>query len=764
LGDPGSTHQRTLWQVLGVYAAGSWITLQVVDVVSQNMQLPRWVFLLTLALLIIGLPITAATAYLHGFGGGRSSAATGGTSAAATRRVFTWRNVVRGGVAALAVWGLAVTGWLAFRPKPAGWDVVTGMDEIRRLVGEYDFSGANAIAAELDPLIANDSVRGAMWAEVSRPLELKTEPAGALVLRRAYDSTEQDWKPLGRTPLKIEHFPLGLSRLRFELDGYLPRETADYSSLLAAAPPFRLDTEATLPAGMVRVGGGSARIWAPGLEQLDSLVLGDFFMARYEVTNREYQAFVDAGGYREPRCWQQPFVRDGRTLTFREAVAGFRDRTGRPGPSTWEVGRYPAGAEELPVGGVSWYEAAAYACFVGKELPSVYHWHLAANPFSSNFVVPLSNFAGQAAAPGGRYSGVSRDGAYDLAGNVREWTRNAAGEHRFILGGGWSDPGYAFNDAVTSPAFDRSPSNGIRLVQYADTVNLALASVPITPAYRDYTAEQPVSDEVFAVYRQLYTYDRTALNARVMRSDTTATWIRERVELDAAYGGQRLTAFLFLPRTGKAPFQAVVFFPGSDDIYKRSYDELQIGLLDFVVRSGRAVLYPIYQGTYERETELKSDVQDETSLYRDHVIAWAQDLGRSLDYLETRPDLDRGRIGYFGISWGAALAPIMTAVEPRIRASVLVAGGLAMQRTQPVADPFTFLPRVTIPTLMLNGRFDSFFPVESSQKPFFQHLGTAAADKKLIITDANHFVMSFEANRAISETLDWFDRYLGRVD
>jgi hypothetical protein len=56
-----------------------------------------------------------------------------------------------------------------------------------------------------------------------------------------------------------------------------------------------------------------------------------------------------------------------------------------------------------------------------------------------------------------------------------------------------------------------------------------------------------------------------------------------------------------------------------------------------------------------------------------------------------------------------------------------------------------------------------FFPVETSQKPFHDILGTPAADRKYVLTDANHFVLSFEANLATRETLDWLDRYLGPV-
>ena len=766
-------HQRSLWQVVGLYAAGSWVVLQVVDILADNLGLPGWVFVLTLALLAVGLPAVAATAYVRGIGRpaapeAAGEGAAGGDAPTGARGLLTWRNVLAGGVAALALWGVAVTGWLVLGERGAAGserDVVAGLDEIRQRVGEYDYPGAYAIAGRLDPLIASDSLRAAMWSEVSRTLTLETDPPGATVSRRDYGDPDAEWETLGVTPVEVQRFPLGLSRVRFELDGYLPRETADFSGRIAEAPPFRLDTRETLPEGMVRVSGGAARIWAPGLEQLDSLALGDFFMDVTEVTNRAYKKFVDAGGYRDPACWTRPFVRDGREIPFEEAVAGFVDRTGRPGPSGWTAGAYPEGRDDEPVHGVSWYEAEAYACYVGKALPTVYHWYTAADPFSSNHVVPLSNYDGEGPAPVGTYQGITRDGIHDMAGNVREWTENPDGEARYILGGGWDDPEYAFNDAVTSRAFDRSPGNGIRLVLYPDSTNVAAAGRPIEKAFRDYYAESPVSDEVFALYRQLYDYDRTPLNAEVVGSDTTATYVRERIDMDAAYGGERLTAFLFLPTDGPAapPYQVVVYFPGSNDIYARDYDELQPRFLDFVLRSGRALLYPVYDGTWERNDDLHSDVQDETNLYRDHVVAWAKDLGRSIDYLETRPEVDTDHMAYLGISWGGAMGPIMTAVEDRFDASVLIVGGLMMQSVQPVADPFQFLPRVTVPTLMINGRYDSFFPLDASIRPMFEHLGTPEADRRLVVTDANHFVVAYENNRMISETLDWLDRYLGPV-
>jgi len=753
---------RSLWQVLGFYAAASWVCLQIIDVLNQNIGLPPWVFTLTLGILIAGLPVTAATAYFQGIGRRKDSGAS------ANAGPFTWNNLRKAAVAALAIWGIAVTGWVVQMDRSSAdseRNLVTSLDEIRQLIGEFKFPEAYAIAEELDSQITDDSIRESMWSEVARELTLETDPPGAMVMRRDYESTDADWKELGVTPVVVKRFPLGLSRLRFELEGYLPRETANFSSRIASAGAFVLDTPNTMPAGMTRVSGGSAKIQAPGLEQFEALELGDYFMDIHEVTNQQYKAFVDAGSYADPTCWTHPFVRDGQTIPFDDAMAIFVDQTGRAGPSGWQVGSYPEGADELPVGGVSWYEAAAYACFVGKSLPTVYHWFTAADPYSSNHVVPLSNYGGAGAAPVGQYRGLTRDGIYDMAGNVREWAQNPDGEARYILGGGWNDPEYAFNDAVTSPAFDRSGENGIRLASYPDETNLAAASAAIEKAFRDYDAETPVSDEVFAVYRQMFQYDDTPLNATVIESIEDANYVRERIELDAAYNDERLTIFVFLP-TGEnfsPPYQTVVFFPGSNDIYKRSYDELQLRSVEFVLRSGRALVYPVYKGTYERGSELVSDIQDTSNLYRDHVIAWTQDIGRAIDYLETRDDIDADRLAYLGFSWGGALGPIMTAVEQRFRTGIFFVGGLMMQSAQPMADPFNFLPRVTIPTFMFNGRYDSFFPLDTSIQPFYENLGTPDADKKLVVTDSNHFVAAYSANQLISEALDWMDKYLGPV-
>ena len=118
---------RSLWQVAGLYAAGAWVALQVVDVLSDAFDLPGRFAAIALGLLIAGFPVVLATAYLQrrlarqpshaDASGSVPSAGTG--FAPGLRRFLTWRNVAGVGVAAFAVWGVVVTGWLLTRNESA---------------------------------------------------------------------------------------------------------------------------------------------------------------------------------------------------------------------------------------------------------------------------------------------------------------------------------------------------------------------------------------------------------------------------------------------------------------------------------------------------------------------------------------------------------------------------------------------------------------------------------------------------------------------
>jgi hypothetical protein len=437
---------------------------------------------------------------------------------------------------------------------------------------------------------------------------------------------------------------------------------------------------------MVRVAGASRRDPEPPAS------FADYRLDKHEVTNESYRAFLEAGGYRETRFWKAPFTRAGRTLPWNEAMAEFGDRTGRAGPSTWELGGYPDGQGDHPVRGVSWYEAAAYCDSVGKTLPSYHHWRNAAvgSPVA-DIVTAASNFSGEGPAPAGAFQGVGPYGTYDMAGNVKEWCWNQSdAEQRYILGGAWDEPTYMYlNQAARSP-WTREANLGFRCAVYVEPVDEALLAPVRRSATREYAVETPVGDELFETIRSFYSYDARSLNAEIESIDDSAKhWTRERVSFDAAYGNERVIASFFVPRHGVPPYHAVIFFPGAASRSRDSIETQDFVLVEFLVRSGRAVLCPMYKETYERRSP--TGVQGDKA-WRDLQIQWFKDLARSVDYLESRDDVDDDKLAYFGFSMGAWFGLIGTSLEDRFQASVLLAGGLFSSPAPRESDPFNFDP------------------------------------------------------------------------
>lgn len=105
------------------------------------------------------------------------------------------------------------------------------------------------------------------------------------------------------------------------------------------------------------------------------------------------------------------------------------------------------------------------------------------------------------------------------------------------------------------------------------------------------------------------------------------------------------------------------------------------------------------------------------------LIMWSKDISRTIDYLETRDDIDAERIAYLGSSWGGAMGGIVLGVEKRFRAAVLNVAGLFVQKSQPVVDPIHFLPRVDTPVLMLNGKYDFLLPLRNESATVLQAPG-----------------------------------------
>jgi len=656
---------------------------------------------------------------------------------------------------------VGIGGWFYWRSEKRLWVSEQAIPGIAKLLGEDKSLAAFLLLEQAEKYLPADPQIAKIGADNTRLISVTSSPSGATVEMQDYLSPDDAWYRLGVTPLMNVRIPTGYFRWKVSKEG-----VGEY----IAAPVtnqqmnFALDEEKAAPAGMSWVNGQRWDTIIDFVGFVGGYNVRPFYIDRFEVTNRQFQDFVDKGGYEKHEYWTQKFLRDGRELSWDEAQALFRDSTGRPGPSTWEGGHYPQGQDNYPVSGVSWYEASAYAAFAGKSLPAFAQWYIAAPPDDvSSYIIRVSNISLSEVAPVGRFQGLGPYGTYDMAGNVREWVQNDAGKNRnFILGGAWKSQSYLYTEPEALSPFDRSPENGFRCVQ--NTAPLAPAITATIPTLsRDFSKFKPASDEVFRVYKAMYSYRQTPLNAKVEGVvQETPDWREEKVTFDAAYNNERMAAYLFLPKKVSPPFQTVVFFPSARVLSIHSSDALgDVQFFDYVVQSGRAVLYPVYKGTYERQTKL--NIPDTNTVVEEFTQHF-QDVGRSMDYLATRSDIDNGKLAYLGVSMGSAEGVIYTALlQDRLKAAIFLDGGYFLYHPPVGADQADFAPRMKKPVFMVNGRYDYVFSLDGAQIPLFQMLGTPAADKSHVVLDTPHDVTG-RRPELIQTVLGWLDKYLGRVE
>jgi dienelactone hydrolase len=321
-----------------------------------------------------------------------------------------------------------------------------------------------------------------------------------------------------------------------------------------------------------------------------------------------------------------------------------------------------------------------------------------------------------------------------------------------------------------APAFDRSSKNGFRCVLYLnpDKIPSSAFEAEKPRQFHDFYNETQVTDSIFQVYKQQFDYDKKDLDARLeWKLVKSKDWIQEKISFNAAYENERITAYLFLPKCSSPPYQAVIYVPSSASVAQRSSRDLD-SYLEFqyflapLVKNGRAVLYPVYKGTFERGSDELFAIHGgaDTHQYTDFIVKVIKDFRRSIDYLQQeRSDIDGQKLACCGFSWGANYGAIIPAVEERLGASILAVGGLSGAGRSEV-NAINYVRRVKVPTLMLNGKYDLSVSYESRVKPMFDLLGTPPDKKELKLYETDHFIPREEL---IRETQIWLDRYLGPV-
>jgi len=686
------------------------------------------------------------------------------------------RLLVVGAVAAVA---LAAAGWFFWRAATVRWARQQG-PRIEELARAGQLFEAYDLAAGVREYLPRDQSLTRLLPVVSDLLSVTTEPPGARVHLKRFGAGAGRTL-VGTTPLSDVEIARGDYVLNVEKEGFAPWERSlsgtavgDLSAPILS-PPIRITQVLTplekAPAGMVLVRGGDYRIVAWRRPTDARVKLDDYFIDKFEVSNREYREFVNAGGYLKKQFWRYPFVKQGRRLSWEEAMQELTDRTGLPGPRGWSNQSFPEGKADHPVTDVTWYEAAAYAAFKGKSLPTLFQWEKAARdgvtrPFG--LILPWgllrgaegrANFSSEGTLPVASLEfGMSPFGAYNMAGNVSEWCLNETSEGLITAGGSWRDPLYVFGYYGPYPAFHSSDRIGFRCALNGQdaTGDQGAMRIEIADEVPRFT---PAPEAQVKAWFARYEYARTPLDAQVVDVSETEAWRRERITYSGA-GGERIPAYLYLPKHFARPLQVVHLEPAGD-VENRSRTlpqsiETQYGSL---IRSGRAMFGVVLEGYTERPWPpgYVLPAVDSVEL-AEWVVRRMVERRRGLDYLETRSELDASRIAFFDGSVGGS-GLILPAIETRYRSVVF--WGAALDRSdlqkRPEISPIHFVPLIRAPKLLIQGRYDETTPLKTAAEPLFHLL---REPKRLLLFDGGH--------RPPSEILipamnSWLDETLGPV-
>ena len=738
--------QSTIFKVVSGYAIVAFVTVQIASLVSDSFGFSQEFMQNIIIVFLVVLPFIALTAW------------------AASSKYGTLKILGISLVLLFTGYGTGSYIWVNKFMQPQINKYLNADDNISAWLASNQI---NSFAPFFSSMPKNSD-------DISVESNIDVMQDGASVYWKAYE-TDQEWSFLGKTPLNPVRLPKGILQIKIEKEGYetsllsMSNPTMRLNNFPIYVPwkldPINLQPLGSIPAGMVYIQGGD---FIPGLtgNGTDPVYLHPFYIDKYEVTNKEYKKFMESGGYDNPQYWvEMEFIKDGVSLSLKEAKNIMIDTTGVQGPAGWEVGMYLEGQDNLPVTGISWYEALAFARFKGNILPPMFHWAKAAYPPDeigspiAPRLLKYSNFSQEELLDVGQGQGAY--GTFDMAGNAREWVWNIFGGRGLTLGGAFDEPTYLASQTAPLPRMDRSLKNGFRTARLINPRDLNPYGDPIiTQAPKDLSFYKPMSDEVFNVYSRNFEVRRSNKEIeKIYVDDGHPLWIKERIRLDVGYNNEKMDVLIFKPKNSFGPSDPVIFHPGANYFTTPpEIDEVSPGEfgLDFLVKSGKTLIWPAWKGSLNRIPESRSASPEDLLIYfRALNVAWVSDTAKTIDYLETRDDINTDNIFYMGMSFGALFNTHTLLFENRYKAALLYVGGV-FPSYPPLVDGLNHMPRIKIPFLMLNGEQDYLVP-KSSAMFFYGSTGTPAEDKKIIFYDSGHWPLP--RNQMIRETLGFMEKY-----
>lgn len=757
-----------LVQTFLIYISGGWIALEMSDYFIRKYELNEKISDILSIILLIGLPVAIFIAWylsrkqddIEGSSDNQESKLIKKSFSPKSRKILIPGILILIAVGTTIGFRLYHQSKLKFALNYALPSLMKEYDEVSQTDGQWNWVAYHQVL-ELRRILRDNPDFIKLWDEIITPLSISTDPPGAKVFAKPYSKPDTSWNYFGETPLLNIPFPKGLSRIKIEKPGFETEHDIFFIEYgwrvdWINSKQYQLFKHGEHPVDMVYVPGFMGDyVTTPFLSKL---YIGDFWIDRYEVTNKQYKTFIDSGGYKNPDYWQFKFIEGKDILNLDKVINRFRDNTGWPGPANWELGDYPKGEDKLPVTGISWYEAAAYAKFANKELPTIYHWIYLSEAHAAPEIVKFGNFDMKGPVEGGTYNSLTRSGTYDMPGNVSEWIYNASGSERNILGGNYKEPSYWYTMQIAVSPWTRTELLGFRCMRYRnDTLKQELTS-DLDIQRRNYQDLKPVSDEIFQVYKELREYKKTALNPVTISEKQSEDWIREVISVNVPYEEAPMQIQIYLPLNSKPPFQTVLFVPGLNAHNSNSLNDMQIGeFVDFWLKNGRAVVWPQYYSTYGRGDHDRLNVDSWKQTYEKIIT----DVHVVCDFIETHEDLNSEEIAYYGVSWGGGIAPYILALEDRIKVGILALFGVSSFEKYMFKefDQVDYLPRVWIPMLLMGGKYDLDFTLEQ-QQAFYDLLGTPEDMKKWMSYESAH---NIPRKYLINESVDWLDEYFGQV-